>query len=186
MRKIIVESYNPKWREEFEKAKIFYEKILKEVNVKIEHVGSTSVEDLSAKPILDIDIIVQNTGDCKRVIQLLKEVGYEHIGDLGVKGREAFKYDPSNPMINWMAHHLYVCIEGSENLKNHLLLRNHLRNNKEAAELYGRLKQELAKRYPNDISSYIEGKAELITSILKSEGMTLEELERIDEINRKK
>ncbi|SKC38871.1 GrpB family protein [Maledivibacter halophilus] len=61
-----------------------------------------------------------------------------------------------------------------------------MRNNKEVARLYGRLKQELSKRYPNDINSYIEGETELITSILKSEGMALEELERIDEINRKK
>lgn len=185
MRKIIVEPYNPKWKEEFNKAKSFYEKLLENVNAKIEHVGSTSIEGLSAKPILDIDIIVQNEEDSKKVIELLESVGYNHIGNLGVEGREMLKYNPNNPRINWMEHHLYVCMKGSENLINHLLLREHLRNNKEPVKLYGDLKRELAERYPNDIDSYIEGKTEFITAILKSKGMNLEELERIKNINSK-
>lgn len=185
MRKIIVESYNPKWKEEFEKAKTFYDKLLENINVKIEHVGSTSIEGLSAKPILDIDIIVQNEENCKQAIKLLESVGYNHIGNLGVDGREMLKYNPNNPRINWMEHHLYVCMQGSENLINHLLLREHLRNNKESVKVYGELKQELADRYTNDIDSYIKGKTEFITTILKSEGMDLEELERIKKINMK-
>lgn len=185
MRKIIVESYNPKWKEEFNKAKAFYEKLLEDVNIKIEHVGSTSIEGLSAKPILDIDIIVQNEEDCKKVIKLLESMGYKHIGNLGVEGREMLKYNPNNPKINWMEHHLYVCMQGSENLINHLLLREHLRNNKESVKLYGKLKMELAYQYPYDIDLYIEGKTKFITTILKSEGMNLEELERIKKINMK-
>jgi len=185
MRKIIIEPYNPKWKEEFNKAKSFYKRLLEGVNIKIEHVGSTSVEGLSAKAILDIDIIVQDEEDCKPAIKVLESVAYNHIGNLGVEGREMLKYNPNNPRINWMEHHLYVCIKNSENLINHLLLREHLRNNKESLKLYGNLKRELAERYPNDIDSYIEGKTEFITKILKSEGMNLEELERIKKINMK-
>ncbi|MBS4538861.1 GrpB family protein [Clostridium sp. D2Q-11] len=185
MRKIVVEPYNPKWKEEFDKAKSFYEKLLKDINVEIEHVGSTSVEGLWAKPILDIDIIVRDEEDSKETIKLLESIGYNHIGNLGVEGREALRYNPDNPNINWMEHHLYVCMNGSENLINHLLLREHLRKNKESVKLYGELKQELADKYPNDIDSYIDGKTKLITTILESEGMKLEELERIEKINSK-
>lgn len=185
MRKIVVEKYNPQWKREFEKAKSFYEELLSGIEVKIEHVGSTSVEGLWAKPILDIDIIVKNTEDSSQVIELLDTVGYKHIGDLGVKGREVLKYDKENPNIKWMEHHLYVCLEDNENLQNHLLLRKHLSNNKKSVELYSALKRELADKFTYDIESYIDGKTDLITEFLKSEGMDSEELERIQSINKK-
>lgn len=185
MKKIIVQKYNPEWKTEFWKAKLFYEELLSSIEMKVEHVGSTSVEGLWAKPILDIDIIVRNNEDSLRIIELLTTVGYSHIGDLGVKGREVLKYDEDNPYIKWMEHHLYVCLEGNENLQNHLLLRKHLRNNKKSVELYSALKRELADQFPDDIESYIDGKTNLITKFLKIEGMHSEELERIQSINKK-
>jgi len=185
MRKIIVEKYNPEWKTEFEKAEAFYQDLLKDVEVKIEHVGSTSVVGLWAKPILDIDIIVKDTIDSQRVIELLAGVGYIHIGNLGIEGREAFKYVENNPNIKWMEHHLYVCLNSCENLQSHLLLRNHLRCNKEAVEAYSEIKRQLAKEYPNDIDSYIDGKTDLITGFLRAEGMNVDELDRIESINKK-
>lgn len=185
MKKIRVEEYNPMWKLEFEKAKFFYEELLKEVDSEVVHVGSTSVEGLWAKPILDIDIIVNNAMDSEQVIELLESVGYSHIGNLGIEGREAFKYLDDNSHIKWMEHHLYVCIRGNENLRNHLLLQKHLRNNKNAVEEYSKLKCELAEKHPNDIDSYVDGKTELITSFLKAEGMDKDELERIESINKK-
>ncbi|PAB60319.1 GrpB family protein [Anaeromicrobium sediminis] len=185
MRVIEVVPYDSKWEKEFKKAKEFYSKILKELNVEIEHVGSTSVEGLQAKPILDIDIIVQTQKESHRVIKALEEVGYEHIGNMGIEGRDAFLYDKGNPQLTWIQHNLYVCIKGSESLNNHLLLRNHLKKNKEAVEKYGALKKELAKRYPNDIDSYVEGKSELIASFLHAEGMSKEALLRIENANKK-
>ena len=68
MSKIIVESYNPKWKTEFEKSYTFYKRLLENINVKIEHVGSTAVDGMWAKPILDIDIIVMNTKDSNNYI----------------------------------------------------------------------------------------------------------------------
>lgn len=185
MKKILVEKYNSEWKHEFEKAKMFYEKLLSDIKVEIEHVGSTSVEGLWAKPILDIDIVVNDNIDKLRVIESLKSVGYIHLGNLGIEGREAFKYEKNNPNINWMEHHLYVCIKGCENLENHLLLRKHLRDNKEAVEAYSAIKRELAEKYPNDIDSYVDGKTDLITEFLKAEGMDSDEIDRIELINKK-
>ena len=184
MNKIVVEKYNPNWKIEFEKAKIFYMNLLSKIKIKVEHVGSTSVEGLWAKPILDIDIIVNSTKESKMVIELLESVDYVHLGDLGLEGREAFKYEKNNQYIKWMDHHLYVCIEDCDNLRNHLLIRNHLRNNKESAVAYSKLKRELAEKFPNDIDSYIDGKTELLTEILKQEGMVNEEIEKIELINK--
>jgi len=184
MKRIVIEEYNPKWKLEFEKAKEFYNKALFSVNHEVVHVGSTSIVGLSAKPILDIDIIVDNEKESGEVIALLSEVGYKHIGNVGVEGREALKYADDNQHITWMKHNLYVCLRGNENLKNHLLLKRHLSNNKEAVKEYGDLKRKLAEKFPDDIDSYIDGKTDLITSFLKAEGMDLKELLRIESINK--
>lgn len=117
---IKVEAYNPKWKSEFDIAKKFYRKLLEGIEHEVVHVGSTSVEGLWAKPILDIDIIVNNDADSKAAIRLLQSTGYTHIGNNGVEGRESFEYEKTNLKINWMTHHLYVCITGNENLNNHL------------------------------------------------------------------
>ena len=153
--------------------------------MKIEHVGSTSVEGMWAKPILDIDIIVINNRDSKQVIERLISVGYSHIGNLGVEGREALKYKKDNKHITWMDHNLYVCIDECENLRNHLLLRKHLRNNVKAIEVYSKIKRELAEKYPHDIDAYVDGKTIIITEFLKNEGMGIDELNRIETINKK-
>lgn len=182
--KIRVEPHNSEWKFEFRKALEFYRNLLSGMSVKIEHVGSTSVEGLWAKPILDIDLIVNSSKESKEVINKLAEVGYEHIGNYGVEGREAFRYSDNNTHINWMAHNLYVCLEGTENVVNHLMLRNHLRNNQYAVEAYSKVKRELAEKFPEDIDAYIDGKTELIVSFLRKEGMGKEALDRITDINK--
>lgn len=184
MSKVRVVPYDPKWALEFKKAEKAYLKLLNGLDVTIEHVGSTSVEGLWAKPILDIDIIVGNSNTSKHVIKRLESVGYTHVGNLGINDREVLKYQENNLFVTWMNHHLYVCIKNTENINNHLLLRQHLRQNKEAIKTYSSLKRELALKYPNDIDLYIEGKTALITSFLEKEGMTKDALDRITLINR--
>jgi len=185
VRKIEVVAYDPKWKDEFKKAKVFYEKLLESLDIHVEHVGSTSIVGLYAKPILDIDIIVKDKKTKVTVIKKLESVGYNHLGTLGIEGRDAFSYNNDHPNITWMAHHLYVCMAGSINLRNHFLLKKHLNNNTEAVQKYSQLKLELAKKFPNDIDRYIDGKTDLINSFLKKEGMSLEGLEAIEKINKK-
>lgn len=185
MSKVEVVPYNPVWKIEFEKAAQAYSKLLRGLEVNIEHVGSTSIEGLWAKPILDIDIIVPNSKVSQLVIERLESVQYKHVGNQGVKNREVLKYSKDNAFVTWMNHHLYVCIDNTENINNHLLLRQHLRQNREAVEAYSHLKRELASRFPNDIDAYIEGKTPLITSFLEKEGMSQTSIERIRSINKK-
>jgi len=179
-----VERYNPIWKTEFEKARNKYLELLSEIDVTIEHVGSTSVEGLMAKPVLDIDIVTKNTSDSIMVINKLQSVGYKHIGNMGIEGREVLKYEKNNTFIEWMEHHLYVCVKGNENLQNHLILRDHLEKNPDSVVQYSKLKCLLAEEYSQDIDAYVDGKTKFIVDILKSEGMETEELSRIESINK--
>lgn len=185
MKKIEVVPYDLMWSAEFKKAKYFYEDWLKDVDVEVVHVGSTSIKGLWAKPILDIDIIVNTPDDNIKVIHLLEQAGYIHRGIMGIEGREAFKYKADNPHISWMSHHLYVCLRSSESLTNHLLLRSHLRNNSLAVQEYSQLKRYLAELYPFDIDAYVEGKTKLITRFLEAEGMDSISIEKIEIANKK-
>jgi GrpB-like predicted nucleotidyltransferase (UPF0157 family) len=145
----------------------------------LEHVGSTSVPGLPAKPVVDACIVGASRRDIPHVVKALARIGYVHRGDLGVPEREAFSHPPSLPK-----HHLYASLRGSPSLKNHLGLRDYLRSHPAAAEDYGKLKEALAQRFPEDIDSYIAGKTEFILGILRQVGLSDEELAAIRDINR--
>lgn len=166
-KRVTVVPYDPKWREEYEKIKSYFESALGNSIIAIEHVGSTSVEGLAAKPIIDIDVVIENYSKFEEVKSLLENLGYTHEGDLGIKGREAFKYTEKK---EFMAHHLYVCPKDSKELKRHIAFRDYLRTHEEEREKYGEVKLEAAKSYPTDIDGYIETKSPCIDDIYKKIG----------------
>lgn len=165
---VTVIPYDSRWNEEFEKIKTFLEKGLENCILGIEHVGSTSVEGLPAKPIIDIDVIIESYDKFEEVKSCLEGIGYYHEGDLGIKDREAFKYDDKQ---EFMTHHLYVCPSYSEELRRHIVFRNYLRAHREDRERYGEIKMEAALRNPNDIDSYIESKSPVIADIYRKCGL---------------
>lgn len=167
MRNIVVVPYDKKWKDEFLKIKNELDIALKGTIISIEHVGSTSVEGLCAKPIIDIDIVIEENM-FSTVKQLLKNIGYEHVGDLGIVGREAFDYNNKSHL---MVHHLYVCNKDSAELKRHIALRDYLLNNKDDRDRYSNIKIEMAKLFPHDIDSYIKGKENVIIEIYKKCGL---------------
>lgn len=165
---VIVVSYDPRWAEEFSKLKIHLETALKGRIVSIEHVGSTSVEGLSAKPILDIDVVMRNYDDFPGIKSCLQSLGYWHEGDLGIQGREAFAYsEPSE----FMTHHLYVCPQDSPELKRHLAFRNYLRTHPEERDQYGEIKRKAALLFPTDIDSYLAKKGPVVEEIYRKIGL---------------
>ena len=90
--KIQIAIYNPLWKNQFDEIKSVLMKHINIASIEIEHVGSTSILGLRAKPIIDLDIILEEDKYLmERVINKLNEIGYNHVGDLGVNGREAFK-----------------------------------------------------------------------------------------------
>jgi GrpB-like predicted nucleotidyltransferase (UPF0157 family) len=158
---VLVVSYDPAWPATFELLRDRVAPVLGDLAVGIEHVGATAVPGLAAKPIVDIDVVIRPDTDLAEIVQRLATLGYVHLGDLGITGREAFRAAPDLPR-----HHLYVCAAGGAALQAHLILRDTLRADPALATAYGALKYELAERFRDDRDSYTEGKTPFITSVL--------------------
>ena len=177
--RVIVTPYNAAWATEFERIKKELAAALGDLALGIEHVGSTAVEGMSAKPCIDLDVIIKDELALSEVVSRLASIGYVHEGDLGIKGREAFKYTDKPHL---MSHHLYVCAQNSAELHRHLTFRDFLRGNPEAVEQYSRVKERAAALYPNDIDGYIAYKSPCIAQLYAMCG--LEQTERKTDMKR--
>lgn len=168
VKNIIVLPYDEKWVDDFNKIKAELEDRLSGVIVRIEHVGSTSVRGLCAKPIIDIDVVMKDYSIFDDVVKRLASAGYIYEGNLGIDGREAFRYD-NKPHLQ--EHHLYVCPENSRELLRHTTFRNYLRMHPGAVKKYGEVKLKASKLYPNDIKKYLEYKSPVIEEIYRLCGL---------------
>ena len=160
--KVVVLPYNRTWKSDFEEIKIEIENVVGDFIIGIEHVGSTSVEGMSAKPCIDLDVIIKDYSVFDTVVSKLESIGYIHEGDLGIKDREAFKYS-DKPHLK--THHLYVCPQYSEELHRHMSFRDYLRSHPEAVRKYSSVKETAARMFPEDIDKYIEYKSPCIEEI---------------------
>lgn len=151
-KKVVVVPYDESWRSAFEEIKEEIESAIGDLIIGIEHVGSTSVKGMSAKPCIDIDVIIDDYPVFDAVVRKLETIGYIHEGDLGIKGREAFRYSDKPHL---QAHHLYVCPRYSEELHRHITFRDFLRNDPDAVKKYSLVKETAAKLFPDDIDRYI-------------------------------
>ena len=123
---------------------------------------------MSAKPCIDIDVIIKDYTVFDAVVSKLASIGYIHEGDLGIKDREAFKYTDKPHL---MTHHLYVCPQNSEELHRHIIFRDFLRSNADAVNKYISVKDTAAELFPNDIDKYIEYKSSCIEELYKQCGL---------------
>ncbi len=169
--------YDNKWNKEFILLKNFLQDKINFKGIDIQHIGSTSVEGLWAKPIIDIDIIVEKENEKLSVINDLVHIGYNHLGNLGIIGREAFRLKIEQAHFFFgklqFKHNLYLCKRGILSLENHLRFRDYLRLHPEECMQYSELKRKLAAKYPTDINSYTEAKTEFITRILNETGISV-------------
>jgi GrpB-like predicted nucleotidyltransferase (UPF0157 family) len=163
VRTIVVIPWQKEWPGEFAKIKRELDEVLSDTVISIEHVGSTSVEGLAAKPIIDMDIVIEES-KFEAVKERLASIGYIHNGDQGIPTREAFKYIGKDHL---MKHHLYVCPRNSPELHRHLALRDCLRVNPDLRDKYSNIKFEMAKKYPYDIDAYIDGKGDVVREIYR-------------------
>ena len=180
-RRIVVVEYDSSWPLTFANLQAPILEALRDVALAVEHVGSTSVPGLAAKPIIDIDVVLATRTELPVTIGRLASLGYVHRGNLGIEDREAFENPPHLP-----PHHLYVCVQGSAALQNHLSVRDYLRRTPAAVTVYGRLKKDLAEKFPTDIDSYVEGKTDFLLDVLRAAGFSDGVLEDIRAANRKK
>lgn len=161
--------HNSRWREIFQKEKQLLKKTFKDKIIAVEHVGSTAILGIPAKPILDINIAVLSLKTAQDMKEKFKEIGYEYRPfvrgktekglkeqELYVKGSEARR-----------THHVHVTVYGSNYWKKDLLFRDYLRENPVCARAYSKLKNELAKRYANDRREYTREKEAFIDETVK-------------------
>lgn len=155
---IIVSTYNPLWKEEYNKESQVIAKILGSQLVDIQHIGSTSVENLKAKPIIDIMPIVKDINEVDKYNLEFEELGYECMGTFGMANRRYFRKGGED-----RTHQIHIFEEGdSMNIIRHLAVRDYLRTHPTIADEYGELKAKLAKEFPNDIDGYGDGKEDFM------------------------
>src|SRR5438128_549418 len=116
---VVVVDYEPNWPEVFLRLRSKVWPVVADFALSLEHVGSTSVPGLAAKPIIDMSVVLSREEDAPLAILRLARLGYVHRGNLGVEGREAFQAPTAAP-----AHNLYVCPKGSLGLQNQLAVRD--------------------------------------------------------------
>ena len=178
MAPVVVTPYDPAWPERFEEIAAKLRPALGDRITGIEHVGSTSVPGLAAKPVVDIDVVISSEESFPEVKAGLESLGYSHQGDLGIPGREYFK-EPEGAV----RQNLYVCVEGALPLKNHRLLRDRLKADTRVRDAYGELKTKLAEAHPDSVDAYCEAKTDFIVKILSDEGIDGSNLEDIRKSN---
>lgn len=170
--------YSPDWPTRFEQVAGELRSALGAVpSATVEHVGSTSVPGLAAKPILDIDVIVSGA-DMDAAVSALVAVGYAHRGDLGVTDREAFAAPDDEPRRN-----VYVCRAGTLHVRNHLAVRDVLRARPDLRDEYAATKLALAADASMDIDTYIARKSAVLQKVLAVSNLTAEERLRILRLN---
>lgn len=177
-RTVVVVDHDPRWAVVFEELRSRIWPVVSDLAISIEHVGSTSVPGLAAKPIVDMSIVARREA-VPALIERLATIGYVHRGNLGIEDREAF-FNPSG----LPDHNLYLGPRDGLGLRNQLAVRDHLRTHPEVARTYGELKKRLAVEHPDDILSYIAGKTDLILEMLRRSGLSATELEAIESVNR--
>lgn len=173
---ITVVDYDARWPERFEAMRREYSAALIRAGVPvaaIEHVGSTSVPGLAAKPTIDCDIVVAQP-DVLAAADVLVGLGFRSLGELGIPQRWAFKEPP-----RLAGTSTYVVVIGSLSLRNHLAVRDTLRARPDLRDRYGQLKARVGAVAAN-IEEYGKGKNALIQEILAVAGLTEAERTAID------
>lgn len=157
-----IEKYNPNWKNMFNEEKEILTKLFGDVAIKIEHVGSTSVENLSAKPIIDILVAVRSLDDFEKVRKCFEKEPYSIKDDSVCDEILIRKGNEDN-----RTHFIHVMEINSKRCQDTLIFRDYLRSHVKALEDYENLKKTLAKKYANDRKMYTSSKDEFIKNIIK-------------------
>ncbi len=160
---IVIVDHSPGWASQFERLSERAAAAVGDLVCRIEHIGSTAVPGLAAKPVIDLVVVIPADENLPEVTRRLSTIGYEAEGDLGVSGREAFRWPAGEER-----HHLYVSTQDSAHLASQLTFRDALRSDRQLARDYEELKRRLAKEYVNDRAGYSEAKTDFIRAAVRS------------------
>jgi GrpB-like predicted nucleotidyltransferase (UPF0157 family) len=161
--KVTVVEYRPEWRKMFEDEKRILQTTLGEIPAQIEHIGSTAVAGLAAKPIIDVLVGLEDFSIADNVVPKIEELGYEYIQ----------KYEDEMPFRRFFkkeqdkirTHNIHMVGIDSEFWERHILFRDYLRQNPDIAGQYASLKKELAGCEWDNVNEYADAKTEFIKEI---------------------
>ncbi len=163
---VVVSDYDPEWPVIFERLRDRIRAALGSSAATIEHVGSTAVPGLAAKPVIDLDVIVSLEAEVSKVVDALRSLGYDPEGrSLEIPGLVALGWPSGEPR-----HHLYVVVEGSTLHRERIAFRDHLRSNPDDANWYGATKRRLAEELDTDWEAYSRAKGDIVEDILRIAG----------------
>ncbi|KFY36936.1 hypothetical protein V495_07506 [Pseudogymnoascus sp. VKM F-4514 (FW-929)] len=189
--RVIVLPYDESWVTAFSTIQDALSAALTAVKVlSIDHVGSTSVPGMAAKPVIDVDVVVAEE-DITAAIAALNLGGYTHHTETASIDRHAFRYnnhlglakDTEEQMTGEIRRNVYVCGPESLSLKNHLAVREALRNDSDLRDEYSRVKLELAQKDHPALWDYVDGKDEVLRKVLIRGGLSQEELGEVEKAN---
>lgn len=167
--KVVLDEYNDEWERIYKEEEKKLNKLIGKYVIKIEHVGSTAIPGLIAKPIIDMGIAVEDLNKNLDYIEILKNNGYEYRDDNGIKGERLFK-----KINNGLTTHFIHIVEiKSKRWHDFITFRDYLLSHPEEIKTYADLKKSLEKKYANDRKQYTASKNKYISEII----------EQADEIN---
>jgi GrpB-like predicted nucleotidyltransferase (UPF0157 family) len=161
-RTIVLHDHTPEWEQLFDAERARLLGVLAEYVLDIQHIGSTAVPRLSAKPIIDIGVAVANFEEAFRCVPLLEGLGYIYRGEFGIPRRHYFVMGEPR------TYQLHMNEIGSADWQNTIAFRDYLREHPDIAGDYAALKKQLAEKFPTDIHAYTDGKSDFIQHVLQS------------------
>lgn len=175
---LVIAEYSDEWPHWYSLIYSYLWPAVREWSTAIEHVGSTSVAGLAARPIIDVDIFVKDDELHDYQIKIVESLGYSYHGERGFYGRHALSQNNSLP-----SHNLYLCIRGHSATENHLFFRDYLRDNPEKVAEYSRIKKDLVAAHKHDVQTYLRNKTEFISECLHKAAMDEMLIQEIVSIN---
>ena len=157
---IIVVDYNANWLNLYEQEKKQILLALGDTMTDIQHIGSTSVPGLAAKPVIDMILGLKQIPPLPKQVSNLEAIGYSYHGELGIPGRHYFRKGMPR------THQIHAVLINSEFWERHILFRDFLRKHPKAAQRYATLKRKLAQEFECDREVYTNSKTPLIEQLL--------------------
>jgi GrpB-like predicted nucleotidyltransferase (UPF0157 family) len=161
-RDVQVFPYNPHWPGMFSRAAREIADALGARMLAIHHIGSTSVPDMHAKPVIDMLAIVDDVAALDTCAERMTAIRYEVMGEFGIAGRRYYRRDNA---AGERTHQVHAFAVGSPHVERHLAFRDFMRAHPHHASEYAQLKQRLAEQFPRDMDAYIDGKDPFIKAM---------------------
>jgi GrpB-like predicted nucleotidyltransferase (UPF0157 family) len=146
---------DPSWVAQFQHEAKRIRGAFGEQRIEIRHIGSTAINGIHAKPIIDILLTVEDLSVVDHGIVAMQALGYEAQGEFGIPGRRYFRKNDSN---GTRTHHVHSFVHDSDAAKRHLAFRDYMNAHPNIAQEYSSLKQRLAREFPTDMEAYMDGK----------------------------